>query len=69
MWVQTTTRSWESPTAVGLLLRFRMNRAIELAKLFTPVFTIVSIAIAAVFGCIEWVRKLRKARPATARPR
>ncbi|MEV3934263.1 MULTISPECIES: hypothetical protein [unclassified Streptomyces] len=46
-----------------------MNRAIELAKLFTPVFTIVSIAIAAVFGCIEWVRKLRKARPATARPR
>jgi len=58
---RTTTRSWESPTAAG----FRTHQAIGLAKQFTQVYTVVSIAIAAVFSCIEWVRKLRKARSAT----
>ncbi|MFJ3594511.1 hypothetical protein ACIQUY_34535 [Streptomyces sp. NPDC090231] len=53
-------------TAVGLLLRFRMDQAIELAKQFAPVCTIVSFAIGAVFGWIKWVRKRRKARLATA---
>lgn len=53
-------------TAVGLLLRFRMEQVIELARQFAPVFTIISIAIGAVFSWIKWVRKRRKARLATA---
>ncbi|MFC9407832.1 hypothetical protein ACFRAA_23180 [[Kitasatospora] papulosa] len=53
-------------TAVGLLLRFRTDQAIELAKQFAPVCTIVSIAVTAVFSWIKWVRKRRKTRLATA---
>ncbi|WP_405835110.1 hypothetical protein OG528_38500 [Streptomyces platensis] len=52
-------------TAVGLLLRFRMDQAIELARQFAPVCTIISIAITAVFSSIKWVRKRRKARLAS----
>ncbi|GAA1311844.1 hypothetical protein GCM10009647_035970 [Streptomyces sanglieri] len=52
-------------TAAGLLLRFRMDQVIELARQFAPVCTILSIAITAVFGSIKWVRKRKKARLAT----
>lgn len=53
-------------TAVGLLLRFRMDQVLELARQFAPVCTIVSFAIGAIFSWIKWVRKRRKARLATA---
>ncbi|MFC8765842.1 hypothetical protein ACFUAG_34715 [Streptomyces sp. NPDC057193] len=52
-------------TAVGLLLRIRMDQVIELARLFAPVATILSITIGAIFGSIKWVRKRKKARMAT----
>ncbi|MFE7713355.1 hypothetical protein ACFU6I_48415 [Streptomyces sp. NPDC057486] len=52
-------------TASGLLLRFRLDQMIWLARQFAPVFTILSITITAVLGSIKWVRKRRQARLAT----
>ncbi|MFF3540019.1 hypothetical protein ACFYXP_39675 [Streptomyces sp. NPDC002466] len=49
-------------TAVGLLLRFRMDQVVELARQFAPVCTIFAAVISAVLGLLKWIRKRKKAR-------
>ncbi|MET9725506.1 hypothetical protein [Streptomyces zaomyceticus] len=48
-----------------LLLRFRLDLVIELARQYAPVFTILSVVTGMVISSIGWIRKRRRARLAT----
>lgn len=49
-------------TGAGLLLKYRLEEVIELARQFAPVLTILSITVGAVFSTLKWFRKRRTAR-------
>ncbi|WP_411078243.1 hypothetical protein [Streptomyces sp. cmx-10-25] len=49
-------------TIAGLLLKYRLEEVIELARQFAPVLTILSITVGAVLSTLKWFRKRRAAR-------